>query len=192
MGIGLLLSADMKTTKLFFLFFLSTLLLTEAFAAVSVKELRVYKSDRRLELIGGDNQVIKTYHIMLGRNPEGHKKQEGDFKTPEGEYTLDIKHSNSDFHKAFHISYPNMKDKLKARARGQKPGGDIMLHGYPNNFSEMTAWLKTIGLENAAEEVVRASLSNYDWTSGCIAVTDDEIDEIFTMVDVPTKITIKP
>lgn len=180
----------MKTYTLLFL--AMTCSFTQAFAAIPVKELRVFKGERRLEIIGNNNQVLKTYKVMLGRNPEGKKMQEGDFKTPEGEYILDAKHPDSDFHKAFHISYPNLKDKLKARMLGVSPGGDIMLHGYPNNFFDMTSWLKSVGFENAAEEVIRAGLSNFDWTSGCIAVTDEEIDEIFAMVDVPTKIIIKP
>lgn len=161
-------------------------------AGAAVKELRVFKSERRLELIGEDNQVIKTYKVMLGKNPIGHKQQEGDNKTPEGQYTLDEKNPDSSFHKSLHISYPNLKDKLKARARGVSPGGDIMLHGYPNNFSEMTEWLRAIGLESLGEDIIRASLSNFDWTSGCIAVTDDEIDEIYSLVSVPTKIIIRP
>lgn len=175
-----------------FIIFAITLLSTHTIAAAAVKELRVYKSERRLELIGSDNQVLKTYNVMLGKNPEGHKLQEGDNKTPEGEYKLDQKNPNSNFHKSLHISYPNLKDKLKARAKGVNPGGDIMLHGYPNNFNEMSDFLRTIGLESVGEDIIRASLSSFDWTSGCIAVTDEEIDEIYSLVTVPTKIVIKP
>lgn len=103
-----------------------------------------------------------------------------------------VKLSQSSFHRAFHISYPNRRDKLKARARGVSPGGDIMLHGSPNTFGQMTEWLKTVGLESASDEVIRANLVHFDWTSGCVAVSDEEMDEIFQMVDVPTKIIISP
>jgi murein L,D-transpeptidase YafK len=129
---------------------------------------------------------------MLGRNPEGAKKEEGDNKTPEGAYVLDLKNGDSKFHKAFHISYPNTRDTIKAKFHGKKPGGDIMLHGYPENFNEMRDWLKIVQLDSSSEEVIRAGLGNYDWTNGCIAVTDDEIDEIYSMVDVPMKIVINP
>lgn len=165
---------------------------SNAFAKSSVSLVRVFKSERRLELVGKDNQVIKTYKIMLGRNPVGHKVQEGDNKTPEGNYTLDLKNPESKFRKSLHISYPNLKDKLKARAKGVSPGGDIMLHGLPNDFKEMTEWLDTVGLGGLADDLIRSSLPYFDWTNGCIAVTDDEIEEIYKMIDVPTKITINP
>jgi murein L,D-transpeptidase YafK len=158
----------------------------------SVKQLRVFKNEHRLELLGKDNQIIKTYKIMLGRNPVGAKKFEGDNKTPEGTYTLDIKGDDSKFHKSFHISYPNNLDIFKARLQGRAPGGDIMLHGYPEDFNEMKDWLKMVNLDSSSDEVIRAGLGNYDWTNGCIAVTDSEIDEIYSLVDVPTKILINP
>lgn len=139
-------------------------------ALEGVKELRVYKSERKLKIIGEDNQVLKTYNIMLGKNPIGHKKQEGDFRTPEGEYTLDAKNPNSNFHKAFHISYPNFNDRVRAKLDGVNPGGNIMLHGFPNGSIE-------------------AEIKG-DWTEGCVAVTDYEIDELFDWIDVPTKIII--
>lgn len=169
-----------------------TITTANAFAKSPVSLVRVFKSERRLELVTKDNQVIKTYKVMLGRNPVGHKVQEGDNKTPEGNYTLDLRNPNSKFHKALHISYPNLKDKLKARSLGVKPGGDIMLHGLPNDFSEMTDWLNAVGLGGLADDLIRAGLPYLDWTNGCIAVTDAEIDEIYEMIDVPTKIVIRP
>jgi murein L,D-transpeptidase YafK len=169
-----------------------SVLSTQAFAEVEIKELRVYKNERKIELITKEEQVYKTYKIMLGRNPEGHKTKDGDNKTPEGTYTLDIKNPTSKFHKAFHISYPNTLDILKARMHGKNPGGNIMLHGMPNNFSEMQDWLTSVKLDSLSDETLRSSLLNYDWTNGCIAVTDAEIDEIYSIVDVPTKIVINP
>ncbi|MBC7714919.1 MAG: L,D-transpeptidase family protein [Rhizobacter sp.] len=165
---------------------------TNVFASAEVKYLHVIKSARKLELIGNDDKVIKTYKVMLGRNPEGAKSEEGDNKTPEGTYTLDIKHENSDFHRAFHISYPNLKQKMKAKLHGKDPGGEIMLHGLPNNFLEMSDYLNKIGLGSLSDDLIRAGLVKYDWTNGCIAVTDAEIEEIFAMVDIPTKIVIEP
>jgi murein L,D-transpeptidase YafK len=165
---------------------------SDSFAKSEVKQLIAFKSERRLELIGSNNKVLKSYKIMLGRNPVGHKVQEGDNKTPEGTYTLEFKNPKSNFNKAFKISYPNFKDRMKARALGVNPGGDIMLHGFPNNFKEMTAWLETVGLAELGDELIRAALPHLDWTNGCIAVTDEEINEIYELVDVPTKIIIKP
>lgn len=165
---------------------------SNVFAKSEVALVRVFKSERRLELVNKKDQVIKSYKIMLGRNPVGHKVQEGDNKTPEGNYELDMKNPESKFHKSLHISYPNFKDKLKAKALGVKPGGDIMLHGLPNDFKEMTEWLNTVGLGGLADDLIRAALPYLDWTNGCIAVTDAEIDEIYGMLDVPTKIVIRP
>jgi murein L,D-transpeptidase YafK len=169
-----------------------SVLSTPTFAVV-IKELRVAKGERKLELITEDDQVYKTYKVMLGLNAEGGaKSQDGDNKTPEGTYTLDLKNEHSKFHKAFHISYPSARDTWRARLHGKKPGGDIMLHGYPNTFEEMREWLTSVNLDKFPEETIRANLSRYDWTNGCIAVTDAEIDEIFSIVDVPTKIIINP
>lgn len=162
------------------------------YAKTEVKLLRVYKNERRLEIVGINNQVIKTFKIMLGRNPVGPKTQEGDNKTPEGTYELDFKNPESSFHKSLHISYPNLKQKMKAKMRGVNPGGDIMLHGLPNDFKEMSVWLNTVGLGDLGDDLIRAGLPYFDWTNGCIAVTDAEIDEIYEMVTVPTKIIIEP
>lgn len=177
----------MKTLLSLILF---SILTTQALARVQIKEVRVYKSERKLELITNDNQVYKTYKVMLGQTPVGPKRKEGDNKTPEGSYTLDLKNERSKFHKALHISYPNNKDILRAKLRGNNPGGDIMLHGLPNNFYEMRDWLASKNLDGLSDEAIRSALPNYDWTNGCIAVTDAEIEEIFSLIDVPTKIII--
>lgn len=119
-------------------------------------------------------EKIKTYHISLGANPIGHKQQEGDERTPEGVYLLDYKKENSSFYKAIHISYPNAQDKALAQAHRVNPGGQIMIHGQKNNF----AWLSWL-------------TQQFDWTNGCIAVTNPEMDEIWNLVPIGTKIKIK-
>lgn len=173
-------------------FSLLTLLSINTAFASQVKFLRVTKAQRLLELVDDKNHVIKSYKVVLGRSPVGRKTQEGDNKTPEGDYILDYSNPQSKFHKAFHISYPNKKDVLRAKILGVNPGGDIMLHGLPNDVKILGDWLKTVGLEDASDEVIRAALPLYDWTWGCIAVTDTEIDEIYSLVSVSTLIRILP
>jgi murein L,D-transpeptidase YafK len=126
-------------------------------------------------LMAGDN-VVRSYRIGLGDNPSGHKLYEGDERTPEGDYTLDWRNPNSDFYKSIHISYPNKKDLELASAWGLNPGGNIMIHGLPNNSAE--------GMEFA--------YSGLDWTDGCIAVSNAEIDEIWQLVADGTPIRILP
>jgi murein L,D-transpeptidase YafK len=134
----------------------------------------VEKSARRLTLMrNGD--VLKTYDVALGRAPSGHKQQEGDGRTPEGSYGIDFKNARSHFHLALRISYPNAADRANAQRRGVSPGGDIMIHGLPNGLG----WLKGVHLWR-------------DWTDGCIAVTDSQMDEIWPLVAVGTKVEIRP
>jgi murein L,D-transpeptidase YafK len=134
----------------------------------------VDKSERSLKLMtrGG---LLKTYRIALGPNPEGHKQQEGDGRTPEGTYVIDFRKRDSAFHRALHISYPNAADRTAARKRGVSPGGDIMVHGLPNGMS-------TLGSLHLRR----------DWTQGCIAVTSDEIEQIWRVVPDGTAIEIRP
>lgn len=143
-----------------------------------ITELRVYKSKRTLELVSHD-QIIRSYPMRLGFDPLGHKKQEGDGKTPEGRYSLDWRNPNSAFYKSFHISYPNEQDKAQAKARGVSPGGDVMIHGSTtskiNNLPEMMNYLP-----------------QKDWTFGCIAIRNVDIDELWTLVDDHTPIIIYP
>ena len=134
----------------------------------------IEKNKRRLTLLS-KGQVIKTYKIALGANPVGPKERQGDNKTPEGSYIIDSRNSRSDFHLSLHISYPNEKDRMRAKELGVSPGGDIMIHGIKNGF----AW-------------VGASQSNIDWTNGCIAVTNDEMEEIFKLVPNGTIVEIRP
>lgn len=132
----------------------------------------VDKSARVLQLLSGDT-VIKSYHIALGGNPIGHKQQQGDKRTPSGSYTLDYKNEKSKFYRSIHVSYPNAVDKAHAKKMGVNPGGDIMIHGQKNGSGHL-----------ASVNQLR------DWTEGCIAVTDEEMDEIMAMVKVGTAIEI--
>ena len=134
----------------------------------------VLKAARKLSLYHGD-RLLKTYQVALGRNPKGHKEQEGDGRTPEGRYVIDSRKRDSSFHRALHISYPNAEDRRRARRRGVSPGGAIMIHGLPN----------------ATPLVGKAHLLR-DWTDGCIAVTNAEIEEIWRVVPNGARIEIKP
>jgi murein L,D-transpeptidase YafK len=134
----------------------------------------VEKQARRLSLLR-DGTVLKTYAVSLGADPVGHKQQEGDGRTPEGSYAIDIKNPRSRFHLALRISYPNSSDRDGALRRGAPAGSDIMIHGLPNGLG----WLRGLHLHR-------------DWTDGCIAVTNAEIEEIWAMVDTGTGVQIKP
>ena len=134
----------------------------------------IIKSESKLYL-KKNGVVIKIYHVAFGANPKGHKQQVGDERTPEGKYILDYKKKNSSFYKAIHVSYPNAKDKKRAKQKGVNPGGQIMIHGQKNGLG----WLSFI-------------TQNINWTDGCIAVSDDAMDEIWNAVVVGTPVEIKP
>lgn len=134
----------------------------------------VNKSELKMYLLA-KGEKVKEYSIALGANPKGHKQQEGDERTPEGKYFLDYKKSDSSFYKAIHISYPNMEDQTKAKERGANPGGLIMIHGQKNGLG----WLSWVS-------------QNFNWTNGCIAVTNKEMDEIWNLMKVGTPIEIQP
>ena len=134
----------------------------------------IEKKERRLTLLS-KGEVIKTYKIALGGNPVGPKERQGDNKTPEGTYILDSRNRDSGYHLSLHISYPNEKDKMRAKELGVSPGGDIMIHGIKNGLS----W-------------VGASHAEVDWTKGCIAVTDEEVEEIDKLVPNGTIVEIRP
>ena len=179
--------------KTLFTSLFALLSLTNAFASSEVKLVNVFKGERRLELVGKDDKVIKSYSIVLGKDPIGHKVQEGDNKTPEGTYTLDWKKPNSDFHKAIHVSYPNKADKQKAKELGVSPGGSNMIHGYPNSYKTISAILRLFGVQGYYNDaLIYWALGYFDWTSGCISVNNADINEIYSLVDVPTKIIIWP
>ena len=132
------------------------------------------KGPRRLLLLQGQ-RVLRDYPIALGRNPKGPKRNHGDGRTPEGRYSLDWRVDDSKFHRAIHVSYPNDRDLEFARRAGLEPGEGVMIHGLPAG----EAWVGDVHRE-------------YDWTNGCIAVTDDEMDEIWELVDDGTPIEIRP
>jgi murein L,D-transpeptidase YafK len=134
----------------------------------------VVKSTHTLTLYSR-GQVLKSYKVALGRGPAGPKDHQGDHKTPEGEYILDQKNAKSRFHLALHVSYPNAADRQRAQKEGRDPGGAIMVHGVAWGFG----WLGS--LEH-----------RIDWTDGCIAVSNPEIEEIWRLVPVGTPIEIKP
>jgi len=121
------------------------------------------------------DKVLKTYQVALGGEPVGPKTHQGDHKTPEGTYVLDHRNPHSQFYRSIHISYPNSQDRTRARKQHASPGGDIFLHGLPNGYS----W---IGKNHRRK----------DWTDGCIAVTDEEMDEIWRLVPDGTPIDIRP
>lgn len=163
-----------------------------------IHKVEVHKADRRLELLTKTKsgyQVVKSYSMNLGGEPLGHKTQEGDRRTPEGLYTLDWKNPKSAYHLSIHISYPNKADKKAAQARGVNPGGDIMIHGMPNETRRWT-WLVSPALSIAAPEVtnemIHSALAMFDWTQGCIAVQNSEMEEIYRLIDIPTPIEIFP
>jgi len=130
---------------------------------------------KRLLILMKDGELFKTYRVSLGKRPEGHKIESGDQRTPEGRYILDSKNPKSKYHLAIHISYPNELDTINAQKRGVSPGGGIMIHGLPQHaphFKEINGYA--------------------DWTNGCIAVTNPEMEEIWQFVNAGTPIEIKP
>lgn len=134
----------------------------------------VYKGKRQLHLLR-NGAVFRIYRVALGRRPLDHKLQEGDGRTPEGAYIIDSRNPKSNFHLSLHISYPNMGDRARAAALGVSPGGAIMLHGLPNGFT-----------------AARLDHPAFDWTDGCIALTNEDIEELWHMVDDGTPILLKP
>jgi murein L,D-transpeptidase YafK len=134
----------------------------------------VLKAKRKMILYRGDT-IIAAYKIALGRSPKGHKTKRGDGKTPEGKYTISGRNPKSSFHLSLRISYPRPQDVTKAGELGVDPGGDIMIHGLPPKYAFLGSLHRLV-----------------DWTEGCIAVTNEEIENIWKMVPVGTPIEIKP
>ena len=120
-------------------------------------------------------EVIKEYRVALGANPKGHKQQEGDQKTPEGLYILDYKKADSAFYKAIHISYPNAEDKAHAAKKGVDPGGFIMIHGQKNGLGFLAPIMQL-----------------FNWTDGCIALSNKDMEDLWNLVQVGTPIQINP
>ena len=151
----------------------------------AVTLIEVHKAERKMYMLH-DNQVVKTSDISLGGNPIGHKQFEGDMKTPEGVYFISKKNPNSSFHLSLQVSYPNAADRANAAAMGKPPGGDIFIHGGPRkNTAQPKPKFSLPTLLKAKEKPV-------DWTAGCIAVTDREIEDIYAMINTRTPIRILP
>ena len=140
----------------------------------TIDRIVVEKSAKRLSIFSDGNQ-IKRYRIALGRNPVGAKQEEGDMKTPEGIYKIDSRNAQSSFHLALHISYPSDEDSKRAAAHGVSAGSDIMIHGIQNGRGWIGAFHRW-----------------KNWTAGCIALTDEEIEEMWRVTSDGTAIEIRP
>ena len=132
----------------------------------------VLKAERKL-LLMRSGEVLKAYDVSLGGHPTGQKIRQGDSRTPEGNYLLDLHNPRSQYHLSIHISYPNKEDLARARRLGVRPGGDLFIHGLPNDYHGPNQHLG-------------------DWTEGCIALTNADMDEIWRAVADGTPIEIRP
>lgn len=146
----------------------------DTFAAIHADFVLVKKSESKLYLMK-QGKIIGQYYIALGAHPKGHKQQQGDERTPEGRYILDYKNAHSAFYKSIHISYPDKADRKRAQKAHVNPGGDIMIHGQKNGWE----WASFIS-------------QHFNWTDGCIAVSNKDMDQIWNAVKVGTPIEIKP
>jgi len=145
-----------------------------AFGIEKADRVVVLKSKKSLYLYKGKH-LLGTYPVVFGGNRIGHKQQEGDKRTPEGKYILDFKKADSAFYKAIHISYPNERDIENAKRRGVAPGSSIMVHGQKNGFG----WASFL-------------LQYFNWTNGCIALSNKNMDSVWELVDAGTPIEIRP
>jgi len=146
------------------------------FACISTAQVdlvEVDKSKRRMYLID-DHQIVHEFRIALGKSPKGHKRQEGDQRTPEGRYYLDFVIDDSEFYRSIHISYPNQRDIETAHTLRVEPGGNIKIHGLRNGETRPANFVQS-----------------FDWTNGCIAITNQEMDEFLTLVRPGTPIDIR-
>lgn len=139
-----------------------------------VTSIVINKGARKMYLLHHE-EILREYNVDLGFAPLGHKQFEGDGKTPEGTYVIDRRNPDSRYHLSVGISYPNGQDRTHAQSKGKRPGGEIFIHGEPNNPRERK----------------RASRVD-DWTAGCIAVSNEEIEEIYAMVQEGTSIALRP
>jgi murein L,D-transpeptidase YafK len=137
-------------------------------------EVIIDKSDRELHLLS-DGEIFRTFSIALGIRPDGDKEMEGDFKTPEGRYLLDMRNPDSDYFLSIHVSYPSAADRREASQSGLDPGGAIMIHGQPNLPTRSETYYRT-----------------QDWTNGCIAVSNSDMIDIWLMTNENTPIEIRP
>ena len=143
-------------------------------AKTQIDSLIVYKSKHEM-LAYSSGHLIKTYRISMGKNTKGHKEFEGDEKTPEGIYFINSKNTNTKYYKNLSISYPNQTDAKNAKRLSKSPGGNIKIHGLRNGLGFIGKYQRW-----------------YDWTAGCIALTNDEMDEIYPAIPIGTKIKIYP
>ena len=143
-------------------------------AKTRIDRIVVEKSAKRLSIFHNGN-LVKSYRIALGRNPVGAKQEEGDMKTPEGIYQIDGRNLQSNFHLALHVSYPSDEDTLRATKRGVSAGSDIMIHGIQNGRGWIGAFHRW-----------------KNWTAGCVALTDEEIEELWRVTPDGTIIEIRP
>ena len=139
----------------------------------TIDRILVEKSARRLSIFR-DGKKLKSYRVALGRNPIGAKEQEGDMKTPEGLYWIDWRNPESDYHLSLHVSYPSDEDNARAAERGVNAGFDIMIHGITNGRGWIGAFHRM-----------------HDWTAGCLALTDEEIEELYRVTPDWTPIEIR-
>lgn len=154
----------------------TTLLLIPAAlgATPQADKVLIQKSARQLTLLR-NGKPLRSYHVSLGSSPKGAKEREGDERTPEGLYTIDSHNAYSKYHLALHVSYPNAADRARARRLHVRPGGEIMIHGTPNRWRGL-----------------RIIFEHTDWTAGCIAVSDKDIEEIWKLVPNGTVVEIRP
>ena len=143
-------------------------------AAPKVDAVKVDKLGRRLYLMSGGD-IVRSFPVALGGNPVGHKRQEGDRRTPEGRYLLDVRKADSAYYRALHISYPDARDVADARSRGVSPGGAVMIHGQRNGFG----WLAPL-------------VQRFDWTDGCVALSNEDMEVVWTLVEPGTPVVLLP
>jgi murein L,D-transpeptidase YafK len=142
--------------------------------SINIDYIKIIKSERKL-LTYTKGKLLKTYKIALGKNPVGQKLKEGDGKTPEGIYEISAKNSKSSYHLSLKISYPNERQIEEAKKQSVNPGGEIMIHGIRNG----------LGFVGKYQSII-------DWTQGCIAVSNKEIEEIYNSISLGTKVEILP
>ena len=145
-----------------------------AYSDQTVDSVLVVKSESRLYLMR-EGKELASFKVAFGSKPYGHKQQQGDERTPEGRYVLDYKNPNSKYYKSIHISYPNAQDRQNARKRGVNPGGDIMIHGQPNGYGGFSTIVQV-----------------FNWTNGCIALSNPDMDVVWDAVKPGTPIEIRP
>jgi len=161
----------LKIVLYFFVLFLSS---ATVYGEQMADFVLVVKNESRLYLIR-EGQKFASFKVAFGANPEEHKQQQGDERTPEGRYTLDYKNPNSSFYKSIHISYPNAKDRENARKQGVDPGGEIMIHGQRNGYEKYSVFVQL-----------------FNWTNGCIALSNSDMDFVWDTVKIGTPIEIRP